>query len=462
MQRFVFLLTIYLYLFPASDGTCQTVVTGVIQSVDGKPIPAVNAEISRVGGSGLALQSPEFSISSDGSYILHFHEPGIFNIHLHGVLHRSLRIPLLIFDQEQINLDIRLLPKPGNRGDYFHEQLYTEWIRAYGNFNNFDFFSGKIFRLQDDGFVAATVPFINDTLRYQVRGIHPGPSVLPGADFYEYRGDGTYEAVIINTHSKDSLTLRYHPENDNEASSFYPEALQPGQTTLRGLISPGRSSDILWIKPLQLSQSTWTVFEEIEQTAGQKIPGKDLRKLIFQAYHPIGNPRIDESVEWIEKHLATDELHPQQRSALYIAYAGLFAQAMQFSESSELFQNPDPKDYREDANSGILNSILKEVDPRHPMWQLNTEAAVRLLQLLDYSDDVMAYTERIIRNHPDDLVVRKLVLEHVEHVAGNYDQIAQMPQYRWVIQRYGENNLARKVEEAFQKAREQRKSVKSD
>jgi hypothetical protein len=47
------------------------------------------------------------------------------------------------------------------------------------------------------------------------------------------------------------------------------------------------------------------------------------------------------------------------------------------------------------------------------------------------------------------MVVRYLVLDLIKYFAGNYSDIEEMPHYSWIVERYGENNLARRAVLAF-------------
>ncbi|MFO7846057.1 MAG: carboxypeptidase-like regulatory domain-containing protein [Balneolaceae bacterium] len=448
MFRIIYVLFFIICFFHSGFIIAQTNVTGTIQSVDGRPIEVVELEVSNIGETGLSETPPSFTTDENGKYSITFFEPGIYTIHLHGVYHRSLRLPFLVFDQPNVEMDIRMIPKPANTGDYFHEQLYTEWIRAFGNFNGYDFFSGKIFKETEDGAIETTVPVINDTLRYQLRGISPGISVLPGADAYSYRGDGTFEAIHFNSQD-DSLTLRYKPGQTLPNGSIYPDNVLPSQVSLRAILSFKHPEQLLWIKPLHLAQTTLPTVADTSLVNGEPIPKKSLKHMMAESIQSFDNPQIRKHIQWLENHLAKEDLHPQQRSSLYISYISLLSQAHRFESVLQNVNSSGTGFQEVKKNMQILRKALEEVDPRHPAWQLNPEGPVYLLELLNFSDSVMQYTAQMIQYHADDLVVRNLVLKHVEHQASRYEQVEDMPHYEWIVQRFGERNLARKMQETF-------------
>ena len=66
------------------------------------------------------------------------------------------------------------------------------------------------------------------------------------------------------------------------------------------------------------------------------------------------------------------------------------------------------------------------------------------------------YAEQMIKQHADDMVVSNLVLKLIERRADEFRGIRDMPYYNWIVERYGENNLARRAIATFKRANESR------
>lgn len=108
------------------------------------------------------------------------------------------------------------------------------------------------------------------------------------------------------------------------------------------------------------------------------------------------------------------------------------------------------------THSGIFDDIFNTVDPRNPVWALNSKAPLVLLEETDYSHGEVAYTEQMIRQHTDDMVVRHLVLHLIERRANDFSDVKDMPYFNWIVERYREKNRTRRADVAFKKARQSR------
>lgn len=434
------------------DTHAQTEVSGTIVSVNGKPIPLVSVEVES-NGPGNIFTLPGKSFADDnGEFSIIFKEPGIYTLTIRGVFHKSVRIPIMIYDQDRVSMTISLLPDSYNDGEYFDQQVYLEWIRVYGNFNDYDYFSGEIFRANSDGSISAFIKSELDTIRYQIRGLTSGVAVLPYADDYAPR-DSDFEALLFNASNTDSVELRFHPDEKQPYSHVLPEGPASWQVELDAFVHFYRETDKYWSLPLKRVRSSWITYQTLSDAPNPGVPNKILREAMFRRSEFGSTREMISFRDSIARDLRRNDLHPQQRSALLISYVGLISQQ---KTMEQYLRRTDQETPGLKVHSNVFDSIFKTVDPRNPVWALNSEAPLILLDETDYSDDAVSYTEQMIRQHASEMVVRKLVLRLIEKSAHDFRDITDMPYYDWIVQRYGENNLARKAVLAFQKANQSR------
>jgi len=213
-------------------------------------MPVSSIDVSATGPTNIFTLPDKVYADKNGSFSVTFEDPGIYTLSVRGVFHKSVRIPVMIYDQDKIELDIFLLPHSYNNGEYFDQQVYLKWIRAYGNFNGYDFFSGEIFRANKDGSISAFIKTDLDTIRYQIRGLTRGIAVLPGADEYSTIGSD-FEAVIYNTSDTDSVELRFNPNEKQPYARVLPEAPVSWQVSLAAFVHFHNDNDKYWSLPLK-------------------------------------------------------------------------------------------------------------------------------------------------------------------------------------------------------------------
>ena len=425
----------------------QTTISGTITSLNGQPISNLVIKPHASGQSDLFDQIGDIRPDAEGNYEIEFTEPGIYSLRITAVHHQSLFLPVTVFDQDRIDMDIRLVPRYPNDGRHFDKESYREWIRAYGNFNGYDFHSGIIFDENVDGSISAMLPADRDTIRYQVRGITGGAAPLPDEQHTHLREDRTFEGVIIPPTGADSAELRYDPASETVYTKDIELISHPSARRPNAQLVFADESDFMWIQPLSLINSTWLSYES---NSGYSLTPEEPNRssseitLLGSASH-IRSARQYRSK--IREHLAGLELHPQQRAALYIAYLGLIQQ-----ENRRTRFMTDHEGVSDTPSLEFLHRLIEEVHPLHPLWARNPGAATQLLKQSEFDPQIEEYSQQIVREHPDDLVVRNLVLEMIEENARQYNDAREMPEYRWIVERYGESNLARKAIVAYLRA----------
>lgn len=411
-------------------------------------MPVSSIDVSAAGSTNIFTLPDKVFADKNGRYSVTFENPGIYTLTVRGVFHKSVRVPLMIYDQDEIGMDIYLLPHSYNNGEYFDQQVYLKWIRAYGNFNKYDFFSGEIFMANEDGSISAFINTDLDTIRYQIRGLTSGVTVLPGADEYSaLKSD--FEAVIYNTPETDSVELRFNPNKKQPYAHILPQAPVSWQVSFAAFIYFHNDNDKYWSLPLERTHSTRLVYNTVSPTEDSGIPAAAIKKAMFRSYGFLSSGHMSAFRDSVLSALEFEDLHPKQRSALLISYLGsIHQQRARERYLHNIGQEPSElKIHRE-----IFEEIFRSVDPGNPVWALNDEAPLMLLRESNFSDEAVSYTEQMIRNHADGMVVRHLVLRLIERFANDYENVTDMPYYRIIVDRYGERHLARRAVLAFQQA----------
>lgn len=450
MKRLLFLNILLFLTFCSGHG--NTTVSGTILSVTGEPMPVSTIDVSATGPTNIFTQHNKVYADKSGSFSITFENPGIYTLTIRSVFHKSVRVPIMIYDQDKIGLDIYLLPHSYNNGDYFDQQVYLKWIRAYGNFNGYDFFSGEIFRANEDGSISAFIKTDLDTIRYQIRGLTRGATVLPGADEYSTLGSD-FEAVIVNSTETDSIELRFNPDKKQPYARVLPEAPVSWQVSLAAFVHFHDDNDKYWSLPLEKTHSTRLMYYSVSPTKDIGIPPAEIKKAMFRSYGFRSSSQMSAYRDSVLSALQIKDLHPQQRSALLISYLG----SIQHQRNRERYLQSIGQDSSDlNIHPDVFDEVFRTVDPRNPVWALNDQAPLMLLQETNYSDEAVSYTEQMIRNHADGMVVRHLVLSLIERFANDYESVAEMPYYSLIVNRYGERHLARRAVLAFQQSKNNR------
>ena len=457
MHCFAITATCILLMCSALRGEAQTRLQGTILSTNGKTISDVVITAERTDPSDIFSEEAEARYSPDGSYSMQFDAPGIYMVTIRAVFHRTLRLPILIYDQDVIEADLYILPAAYNRGTYFKNPEYLEWIRVYGDFNGYDFFNGIPFRLNDDGSITATIPAEKNTIRYQIKGL--GASVLPGAHDYHLREDGSFEAILIKPEGSDVFEITYDPSEEMIYSrSPIPENI-PFRINRSHYIRFGNPNDLYWIEPLKLLRnafySTFTVIETPDDIPPDILTEKESININVAEEFPWLH-QIEDQMRNIESTLRNKPLHEQQISAFLIGYTGLLTQIKLWTEMMNTVNPQQTESLGEDPVSPdkeLLKWILNEVSPIHPLWGSGRSAATSLIESFEFDPEAIRYAEEMAQHHASDDVVRTMSLFLIRHRAPEFDRVEEMPYYQWIIERYGDNNLAQRARLVFQEQR---------
>lgn len=445
-------MTLVLQQYPS---LAQTSVSGQILSADGSRIPAVDISVEPLTENDLFKSTDgNHPVSGeDGSYRILFEEPGLYEIGIRGVFHRTMNIPILVYDQPEIKMNILMQPKRFDNGEYFENQEYLEWIRVTGNFNDDDFQTGRPFYLNADGSVSAYIPVTSDTLRYQVRGLASGLTAFPLADEYRLREDRTFESLLYTDLPEDSLEIRYEPGETVSFPFYVPKGINPLQIILSGYLSFERENDAHWVFPIIRIRSYHQILYKTdwEQSAGlteeEQYRHLGMRQNAGQLSGGIFNEMLKNTTESLDN----PDLNPQQHTLLYLAYAGILQRdhmmyRMEMGFGMQTEEAPEKPDY----DPGIIHALPGQVSPAHPAWSMNPRLPHFLLELTDYEPEYVRYFSEMAKHHPDNDVAENAAFVLLRNAAGKYGSVEEVPVYRIILERFGEGRLARRAHLVFE------------
>lgn len=463
------LISLHLAAGIISPVEAQTTIKGSLLSVDGRTIPETIISVNRENPRDIFKRFEDQSADSDGSYSITIHEPGIYNITFNGIYHRSFTIPFLIVDQDDIEMDLLLLPIVYNDGRFFGNEEYLQWIRVYGNFNGYDYSSGIPFSLNDDGSVSAMIPVASDTVRYQVRGLgygRAGATPLPPADEYSIRDDDTFESVRYRNLPPDSLEIRFVPGETIPFQRNLPADADLDWLNADALISFRSPKDRYWAEPIVLIRNFIRSVPIIGKNLKTGLTDAEQAQYVEMFYS--SESRTDylrETVERIEKEADNPSLHQQQRAILTLGYAAAhyrFEMHKRIEYRKQLsvrdmmnagFRGDTTSDFDQSDRIAIDTELIlqtpERVVPTHPVWNRAQMLPQYLLNSTDTNPVFVDYFLEIVKHHPDENVVWNVSGALIRKQAHNYSTVEEMDVYKAITERFGERELARRAHEIF-------------
>ena len=445
-------MAVLLFLMAGADATAQTVISGKVLSADGTPIEMAQVSTVIPGVRDIFTDNRiNVKVEEDGTFQLRVDRPGIYNLAVHGVFHHTMNIPVLIFDQSSLGMNILMLPRYFNDGRHFTNEDYLKWIRVQGNFNNYDFNSGTPFTLNRDGYISAMVPVTSDTMRIQVRGLNygQGASAMPPADRYELLPDNTFVSVLYRNLPADSLEIRYKPNETIPYQGIIPSGRSPNSLAIRGFLTFEKELDRYWVEPITAMQAIPFRYEVLDSKFSEGIPKKDQMILQEREVRSFFDMEWNNSLKKISNALKISSLHEQQVNLLLLAYAGVVHRA---AISKDYFKRVGRDESIPEIEYDIVTiyRIFDEIEPGHTIWARNRLLPQFLLELLQFDDRLITYFTDLVLYHSNDALAANVTEAIVEATAQNYQAVDQMPVYQAILQRFGEGSVLRRAEQTFE------------
>ena len=166
-----------------------TVVSGTLLGTDGAPMKLAHVHIWQGMTSRGATRS---LVGSDGRYAIATQLTGPLYVEFTGVDHYSVMVPLLVERPGAIALDVRL--------KHYEYTDSLDRVTAIGDWNHFQFGSGKPLARGPDGRYTVEVPVDSsaDSLAYQLLGLEKIGHSINGtqAGRYSYDNGGDYRSIV--------------------------------------------------------------------------------------------------------------------------------------------------------------------------------------------------------------------------------------------------------------------------
>ncbi len=463
-----------LILFCISTVSAQTTIHGKLLSVDGSIIPKTIISIHEQYPRDIFSGYEDLYVDADGSYRITILEPGLYNITFRAIFHRNVNIPILIIDQESIEMDLLLIPGVYNDGRYFENDEYLEWIRVIGNFNNYDFLTGIPFSLNDDGSISAFIPVTSDTIRHQVRGLGYGrleATPLPPFDEYNIRRNRSFESVLYRNLPSDSLEIRYTPGESIPYQRLLPfnadqDWLNPGF-----FINFKNSSDRYWLVPIHLIRYFRTILPIIERDLTNGLTSAEQLEYMEKYFSEESTDHLREIKQQISNFFYQPNIHPQQKAILSLGYAGVLYRIEMLNhmlrqtplsmrdmlDIGKSNENESESNLFDDLtiDKEILLQIPQLVAPTHPILSQAQTLPQYLLNITGSHTDIIDYYMEIVKNHSSEWAIHWVLSALIREQASDYKSVDQMEVYQIIVERFGEGELARRSHELFRQVHHQ-------
>lgn len=175
-----------------------TVITGTVLDPEGHPLKLAHVHLERPSSGAPLARS---LVEPDGRYAIATAATGAVFLRFTGVDHTNALVPMVLAPPATIVLDVRL-----RRYEYTGS---LDSITAIGDWNQFNFGTGRRLARQPDGRYTLDVESTADTVAYQLVGLAgPGHSIN-GTDAvrYVYDEGGDYRSVLKVEHGHATIVF---------------------------------------------------------------------------------------------------------------------------------------------------------------------------------------------------------------------------------------------------------------
>jgi len=165
-----------------------TLITGTVVGADGKPVSIADVHLGPAAEAGVVAEA---KVGPDGRFAVATTQTGAFFLILTGVNNHSASVPLLLDGRAtRIALDVQLAR--------YHYRDTLDPITAIGDWNHFNFDTGRPLVKQADGRYTLEIESTADTVAYQLIGLETDGRSINGTEGvrYQYDGGGDYRSVI--------------------------------------------------------------------------------------------------------------------------------------------------------------------------------------------------------------------------------------------------------------------------
>ena len=388
----------------------QTVVSGKLLGAGGEALPAAHVEVYTFFR---RQQVPRLIPAEQGRYRLEIKDTGVARLRFLGPLHRIHEVVVLVEGQPTIDLDVQL-----QRTWMDSDQSFTHVATSY---TNFDYNEGVPLVEQADGSYTAVVDVPGDSLVY----------TLPGMT------SSSYEGLILESITADRFIY------SRREGYLAVAAAEEGQ--VRVTVRPERLTTEEALPPVvtfgaanQRAATLWDVYQRMRDDglsrlsrsmrAGQAVPSSKVdadRENMFRQEMLALEIEIAREADPFRKQLLL-MLYLQHSSGLpYWTWSGGYYRSgvnISFGANSE-------------SQRDFAMRIIEEIPPTSLIWTLHVALFQVLIETSGVSEDVVAYVERVIDEHPV-VEVRQFALFNL--IDGFYARRGLSPDVVGYIEKYGD------------------------
>lgn len=473
--KYIHILCITLLFSCIQIASAQTTIHGKLLSVDGSVIPKTVISVHQQTPRDIFGGIEDVYAGEDGSYQITLPEPGLYNLTFRGIYHQNATIPILIIDQDSVEMDLLLFPGIFNDGRYFGNEDYLEWIRVVGDFNDYELITGSPFRLNEDGSISAFIPVTSDTIRYQVRGLaygRMGNIPLPIADEYNIRENRSFESVLYRDLPADSIEIRYIPGESIPYQRIIPTGDSTDWQGLSAYIRFHNESDRYWVEPIHLHQNMFiSLIPVLDHDLKHGLTPSEQLHFAEKFSMERRNEYIADMMHRFRNTFYAPDTHPQQKATLSISYVSLLlhlemvhrkqhvesltiSEMLNIGESSQGSPELNPfQDIQIDME--MIRQIPDLVVPTHPILARSQLLPRYLLNLTDNDPAFLNFFMDIAKYQPNEAAVERYATAFIQVYAHQYDSVEEMELYQLIVDRFGVGELARRSHEAFHLAHHQ-------
>ena len=376
----------------------QITVHGTLVGADGAPMTHAHVVVDE----GPADTTIVATAGASGRFTLQLPTPGGYGLYAMGIHHETQEFPLIVTDQEPVELDIQL------RAMNVRDDLGL--ARIIGDFNGFSKEKGAVsLSKQADGTLTATVEVDADTLAYQLLGVRQAPggwpvSIAAGtqADRYHFNDDGPfwdfeseYVSVLDNVTGGEA-TVTFDPSRLPSASGSF--ALRSSRVAIERIVD------------------VYLDVERRERGGPSESDRETYRQRIAQEQDPLVR-------QWMLMRYF-DELQARE------------------------------------ADSMLARQALREVSPTSPFWSVEAWSNVgasnlifRIARSAQAPSQVSEYVDQGIAEHPDPDVRRHFLSVGVNRADQDGNESKKWRYYDQLMAHHGNSSQAEQLRRRFSRER---------
>ena len=375
-------------------------IRGKVLAHDGKRLPAAFV---------MGAERRLCPLPPDGSFSITVPGPGGYFVSFGGVHHRNLLVPLLVQDENGIELEVRLAAVA------LPERIDS--LRVFGNFTDYAPEKAVPMQRQADGTFTATIETQRDTLLYKVLGTKPQDVPLSGtvADFYR-------------------VDARHQGHSNLESWCWSGRLVHDGKAVVgfdpRALPRSGPEPEIRFRRAGSSAERIVAIDTEFNHL-------RDKIGAAAEAFAASGGEPEKFAYDWsADRREISAQIAAEKDAA---ARGCLLLHYFEFAAS--------------DTDTTLARQALATVPPDSPLWSLlwggQATAGSRITRIAGGGEPAERYIESVYRSHPDPAVRAAFVYLALINADGRGETARADSLYAELAQKYPDSQVARHAKTRF-------------